>query len=715
MSPVRFLTVLITAIVVSGTPRASGTSLFITARTYPSGEGLEAAAVQDFNNDGFDDIVTANLTDKNVSVFLNNGNGSFGSASNFAIGVGAVEVASGDLDGDGNADLVVTDASTSAHVALGDGDGTFEAFSTITLHSQPKGIAIADLNSDGIPDLAIAIFGPAHTFNGEVAVLIGNGDGSFASPVYYDVGDQNANRLVATDLNKDGKLDLAVAIQHGVHPTNGLAVLLGNGDGTFQPAVISVSGVNAADVAAADLNGDGRMDLALATSTAGMVDVVLGNGDGTFQPATAYSTEGVANTVSIADANLDGFADLVVGTSFTAILLGDGSGSFGPAAIYRIGQNFERGFARVGYFNNDQIPDIVGNGVSSEIAVAFGRANGAFSAPRVYPIGLRGLDSADFDGDGHADVVVGGDLEQLLFLHGNGDGTLAEPIPFFNLMAESVIAADFNGDGKEDVLAVPPSGFLIYTLLGNGDGTFQVAPATSVPADLDDSDPAVGDFNNDGKTDVVLTSFFDNTLTVLLGNGDGTFQPAITYETPDGPQQPTVADFNLDGNLDLAISNGFISRVSIYLGHGDGAFDPPLKIDSRGAVYLATGDLNLDGKPDLAVAGDGLSVFLGNGDGTFGSPESVYPAYGPLQIADIDLDGRPDLIFSDFSAATRLVGFRGNGDGTFRPAVEIVTGEFLTLGPFVLKDLNGDSAPEVIVRGIDSPLTVLSNASRRHR
>ena len=160
MSPLRFVTLLIGVIVVAGSPRASVAGLFLTSRTYPTGEGVNAAAVQDFNNDGFADIVTANLTDKNVSVFLNNGNGSFGSANNFSVGVGAIEVASGDLDGDGNADLVVTDASTSAHVALGHGDGTFGAFSTITLHSKPKGIAIADLNLDGIPDLAIAIFGP---------------------------------------------------------------------------------------------------------------------------------------------------------------------------------------------------------------------------------------------------------------------------------------------------------------------------------------------------------------------------------------------------------------------------------------------------------------------------------------------------------------------------------------------------------------------------
>jgi hypothetical protein len=698
--------------------------VFITAKTYPSGEGVDAAAVQDFNNDGFDDIVSANLTDKNVSVFLNNGNGSFGPANNLSVGVGAIEVASGDLDGDGNADLVVTDANTSAHVALGNGDGTFGAFSTITLHSQPKGIAIADLNSDGIPDLAIAIFGPANTFNGEVAVLIGNGDGSFAPPVFYELGTQQGNRVVATDLNNDGKLDLAVAIQHGSHPTNGLAVLLGNGDGTFQPAVTSVSGVNATDVAAADFNSDGKMDLALANSSPlYVVDVVLGNGDGTFQPATAYSTEGVANTVSVADVNRDGFADLVVGSSHTAVLLGDGTGSFGPAAVYWIGQSLVGGFARVGYFNHDQIPDIVGNGGSSEIAVAFGRANGVFNAPRVFPIGAYGLDLADFDGDGYADVVVSNGGE-LFFLHGVGDGSFAEPILFATLSAKDVIAADFNGDGKEDVLALPFNGNFIYAVLGNGDGTFQPPVLITVPINsFYGFDAAVSDFNHDGKTDLALTDFTTDSLLILLGNGDGTFQSAITYHTPDGPQAPITADFNLDGNVDVAISQassrsewlGFGYGFSIYLGHGDGTFDSPLTTELQGALALVSGDLNRDGKPDLVVGGDGVQVCLGNGDGTFGLPETVYSNFdfGSLTVGDIDLDGRPDIMVS-FSQTT-LVGLRGQGDGTFRPPVEFLMGDFPTVGRVVLKDLNGDGAPEAIVGGISDPLTVLLNASRRHR
>jgi hypothetical protein len=291
------------------------------------------------------------------------------------------------------------------------------------------------------------------------------------------------------------------------------------------------------------------------------------------------------------------------------------------------------------------------------------------------------------------------------------------------LQAKSLTPADFNGDGKEDILALPFSGSLIYMILGNGDGTFQPPRAITLPVNsFYGFDPAVSDFNHDGKADLALTDFTTDALLILLGNGDGTFQPAIVYQTPDGPQQPTVADFNLDGNVDVAISQastseylGFGYGFSIYLGHGDGTFDSPTTTDLQGALALAPGDLNLDGKPDLVVGGDGVKIVLGNGDGTFGSPETVYPNFdfGSLTAGDIDLDGRPDIMVS-FSQTT-LVGLRGQGDGTFRPPVEFLTGDFPTVSAFVLRDLNGDGAPEAIVSNSFDSLTVLLNASRRHR
>ena len=308
------------------------------------------------------------------------------------------------------------------------------------------------------------------------------------------------------------------------------------------------------------------------------------------------------------------------------------------------------------------------------------------------------MDSTDFDGDGNADVVSGGN--GLFFVPGIGDGSFAGAIPFSNLKAKDLIAADLNRDRKPDILFTQDNNNKIYTMLGNGDGTFQSAQTTEVKG-IELSFPVVADFNHDLPPDVALTSVADDKLEILLGNGDGSFQPAIKIPTGDVPQSPTVADFNLDGNSDVALSNTFGGTVGIYLGHGDGSFDSPLTTSLLSALYSAAADLNKDGKPDLVVAGDGLQVLLGNGDGTFGSPANVYAKDGPVKIADVDRDGRLDIAVSaDFDALAVL---RGQGDGTFRPAVEFPP----AVGNFVLRDLNHNKLPEAIVGSV----TVLLNTS----
>jgi hypothetical protein len=291
-----------------------------------------------------------------------------------------------------------------------------------------------------------------------------------------------------------------------------------------------------------------------------------------------------------------------------------------------------------------------------------------------------------------------------------GDGTFAPPVPIADDFTGQLVATDLNNDSKLDFLAAFGSGIL--TFLGNGDGTFQDAQFTGVSSDS--LWPVVADFDNDGHVDVALAGLGESKLIILLGNGDGTFQPEISYDTTDFPQSPVAADFNLDGNSDLAISHTFDGTVSIWLGHGDGTFDLPLTITSRGALYLAAGDVNRDSKPDLVVGGgNGLNLFLGNGDGTFQAAQSIYSRYGPVKVADLDRDGRRDVAISP---GETLVVLRGRGDGTLSPATEFPIGSQFS-GFFVLNDLNGDKTPEAIVSSgsYTSSLAVLLNTSLPRR
>jgi hypothetical protein len=676
----------------------SSARIFLAGRNYPSGAYPVAAVVRDFNNDGIADIASANQNDKNVSVFLGNGEGTFGPANTFRVGAGAMEIASADLNSDGNADLVVTDGEARVYVVLGTGHGTFVRFSAIELHRNPLGIAIGDFNGDGILDLAVALSGTNRTVDGNVAILIGLGDGSFAPPVFYDLSRRIAVRLVTTDLNHDGKLDLAVAVQRG----DGLAVLLGNGDGTFQPALFSQPG-DSNDIAADDFNGDGNIDVVLANGFT--VQVALGNGDGTFQSAIGYFTYGAAKTVATTDMNHDGVPDLVVGGDHTVVLLANGDGTFGSAALYGVGLSF----ARIGYFNHDRNADVVTGGNSVAIGVALGKGDGTLRAPIPYFVGGEGFDSADFDGDGHADVVSSG-FSELLFVRGLGDGTFAAGVPIADIAPPHfLIATDLNNDGKPDLLVAPYNEFQIYTLLGNGDGTFQSKQPTAVSSD--EVNLVVTDFNNDDQVDVALTGVLDDLLIILLGKGDGTFEPEITYQTGRIPESPVAADFNGDGNLDVAVCNAFGETVGIYLGNGDGTFASPLTISTFGPVYSAAGDVNEDGKVDLLIGGDDATkLYLGNGDGTFQSPQSIYSDYGPTKVADLDGDGHLDVAVSPGGA--RIVVLRGNGDSTFGSGDEFPIGTNFS-GYFALSDLNGDAKPEAIVSNVYDSLTVLLNIARQ--
>jgi FG-GAP-like repeat/Abnormal spindle-like microcephaly-assoc'd, ASPM-SPD-2-Hydin len=336
------------------------------------------------------------------------------------------------------------------------------------------------------------------------------------------------------------------------------------------------------------------------------------------------------------------------------------------------------GIITVGDFNNDGKMDIAAPTPNGEIAIYLGNGDGTFQAPivSVYGYSIDWIYSADFNGDGNLDVVVGSDDGDgnccfLYFYLGSGDGNLVQVQTYST--GAPVAAADFNGDGKLDLVTLDDSNYYppdLEILLGNGDGTFNYG---SEVYSTYSAVPAIGDFNGDGKLDLAYYSYdydFDEGpyFYVQFGNGDGTFQNPVSLPVPYTGSVAIAADINGDGILDIVTD-----VLCVYLGNGDGTFQNPT-CNPTGGVGLSLADLNGDGKLDAITSINGNMVaLLGNGDGTFQNP-ILLATGGLVRQPRVRKRLAPPVSFLYFGS---VVDF--NNDGKLDLAVNNPTGPAVSL------------------------------------
>ena len=459
----------------------------------------------------------------------------------------------------------------------------------------------------------------------------------FSAPQDFSVGDSPVS-VAAADFDGDGVSDLVTA---NLNNSN-VSVLLGNGDGTFQPAQNFSVGASAPNsVTTADFNGDGITDLATGNFNGRSISVLLGNGDGTFLAAQTYFVSGRASSVTAADLNGDGVIDLA-STS------------------------------------------------DDKLAVLLGKGDGSFQTPQRFAVGTKptSLAAEDFDGDGNSDLVAASQFsDNIWVLPGNGDGTFqASQVVAAGNSPRSVTTEDFDGDGNADIAVANFVTHNVAVLLGNGDGSFQAAQQFSAGANP--GSLALADFDGDGLTDFVTTNGSINRATILLGNGDGTFLTFSSFFTGGGfPASATTSDFNGDGVTDLATANRLADEVNVLLGQQI-TNQPPVVSD-----FTKTG--TEDSSMAFAAA-DFVSQFSDlDGDTLVSVRIDSLPANGVLELTGIPVSAGSIIAAADLGSLAFAPNLNFNGQSSFDYSASDGTEFSATSATVTLDVLPVNDAPTV--------------------
>lgn len=595
---------------------------FLAAAFFAAGTGPDGVVVADMNGDGAPDIVVSNESSANISLLLQDGAnpGTFRAPIQMPVGTNPRALAVADLNGDGKPDILVADRSAGAWVILHDPASTtgFLAPVGYSAGSQPVSITIADLDGDGRLDFVIA-----NHSSSSVSVFLQDPAraGVFLAGASYGTG-AAPNAVKIADVNRDGKIDLVTADQG----SNTFSVLLQDSvrPGVFLAPVAYLGAGAPSGLALGDFDGDGHIDVAVANRDTNDVYITLQDpaSAGQFLVGPGYTSGTHPRAVVAADLNGDGKLDVLVpnfdASSLTVFLHAPTPGGFLAPRSYAAGQN--PAFVAVGDLDGDTLPDLVVSNYGADTLTIFVQdaANrGQFLAPRNVTVGSgpHRIVITDLNGDGKLDLVVActfGEWAAVLLQDPAIPGTF---LPLRTLAAGSnptdLVVADLNGDGSPDLVVAATGAVVVLLQDPASPGSFQ--PATSFAAQTSVNSIAAADIDGDGKLDVAVANRDTNDVSVFKGVGDGSFRPRVDIAAGSHPWDVRIADVNGDGRPDLVAANfgsnfgspDLSSSVMILLQdpNSPGSFVAgPIYKAGLNPEHCAIGDFNGDGKFDLAVS-----------------------------------------------------------------------------------------------------------------